>query len=103
MSAAICGAATSFDGDPLEWTGTGKELFKGFVTVVFLILMPMGILGSFAQQLTLNKQEIVGGLLQFVLSVTYFMLLPMGMYRARRYRLSRTLWRGIRGTQTGMA
>ena len=40
-------------------------------------------------------------LLQVVYLVIVLFLIGAAIFRARRYRLSRTLWRGIRGAQTG--
>jgi uncharacterized membrane protein YjgN (DUF898 family) len=94
---------TSFDGDPLEWTGTGAELFKGLLAVVFLILLPLGVINGAAQYLVHHGRPILGGGIGIAVTVTYASLLPIGIYRARRYRLSRTNWRGIRGTQEGAA
>jgi uncharacterized membrane protein YjgN (DUF898 family) len=94
---------TSFDGDPLEWTGTGKELCKGFFAVLFLILLPLVILNGVAQHLIASGQVGLGGALSTTVGVIYATLVPIGLYRARRYRLSRTQWRGIRGTQEGQA
>ena len=32
-----------FDGQPLEYTGNGLEIFVGFLKVVLLILLPIGL------------------------------------------------------------
>lgn len=94
---------TSFDGDPLEWTGTGWEMCRGFLVAFLLILLPLSVLGGVARYLILHGQAGSGRLLNLGLSLIYLSLWPMGLYAARRYRLSRTRWRGIRGTQTGSA
>lgn len=87
-------------GDPVEYTGTGKELFLGFLLVLLVIYMPLvaGVAG--AQALTVAGSPL-GPLLAFVLYFLTVLLVAVGLYRARRYQLSRTVWRGIRGGQTG--
>src|SRR5882672_2338743 len=45
-------SAVRIDGEPLEYRGTGAELFRGFLIVFFLILLPMG-LASFGSSLFL--------------------------------------------------
>src|SRR5262249_60228612 len=36
-------SAVRLNGEPLEYTGTGKELFLGFLVVLFLIFLPLGL------------------------------------------------------------
>jgi uncharacterized membrane protein YjgN (DUF898 family) len=95
-------ARTSFLGNRLTYTGTGKELFIGFLIVFFLILGPIfGISAyiGYAFSTDLVVQMIFG---YSIFIVSYF-LFYVATYRALRYRLSRTNWRGIRGTQSGSA
>ncbi len=42
-SGAICGAAPQVIGDSLEWSGTGKEMFIGFLIVMAILhsLLPV--------------------------------------------------------------
>ncbi|KIM00090.1 Thymidylate kinase [Paramagnetospirillum magnetotacticum MS-1] len=87
-------------GDPLEYTGTGKELFIGFLIVLFAIYLPL--VGGFAwAQVMLVSGNPLGALLLSGLYLLTVMLVSVGLYRARRYQMSRTVWRGIRGGQTG--
>src|SRR5215470_19726870 len=37
-------SAVRVDGEPLEYRGTGGELFKGFLVVFLLVLLPLGVL-----------------------------------------------------------
>lgn len=91
-------AASRLQGEPLEYTGTGWELFIGFVIVFFLVILPLAIL-SFSFQIFLTQKT--AALLTLPLYGIIFFLIGMGSYRAKRYRLSRTRWRGIRGSLTG--
>jgi uncharacterized membrane protein YjgN (DUF898 family) len=88
---------TLFIEDNLEWTGTGKEMFIGFLLVI-LIFLPVALLAQFAVEALLLRGETAGAAL---LGVTFyaalFYLIGVAKFRALRYRLSRTYWRGIRG------
>ena len=91
-------SAVRIDGEPLEYRGTGGELLRGFLIVFFLILLPMG-LASFASSLFLPATAHAIYNLHFW--GVLFLLSGIGIHRARRYRLSRTRWRGIRGGLSG--
>lgn len=93
---------TTLWGDPLEYTGTGKELFLGFLVVFVLVLLPLLVAGLGLNAL-LQSGEPRAILGVFALQALVLFLAAAGLYRARRYRLSRTLWRGIRGGQQGSA
>ncbi len=87
-----------FDGEPLVYTGTGRELFLGFLIVFFLFLLPIS-LGAFAVMLIFGEVGLV--IFQWTLIIAVLYLSGVAIYRALRYRLSRTLWRGIRGSLEG--
>jgi len=88
---------TRFIDDSLEWTGTGKEMFIGFV-VVMAVLLPVGLGLQFVlQALALRGQALAAALLVFALYGGFFYLIGVARFRALRYRLSRTWWHGIRG------
>lgn len=87
---------TRFLGDPLEYTGVGKELFLGFLLVLFVVLLPLAVANQ-----VLTRIFGPGSGLQIILLGFVLFLLGVARYRARRYRLSRTAWRGIRAAQTG--
>jgi uncharacterized membrane protein YjgN (DUF898 family) len=92
-------SAVRIDGEPLEYRGTGGELFKGFIIVFLLVLVPLSIISLLP--LLLGASPGRDALFQFGL---FFAILALGgfaIYRARRYRLSRTRWRGIRGAMSG--
>ncbi len=91
---------THFLDEPLEYTGTGGELFKGFLAVFLLILAPLGVVSNLAGvYLEPDGTELASFTGLFYLFI--FFLIGMAIYRARRYRLSRTRWRGIRGAMVG--
>jgi uncharacterized membrane protein YjgN (DUF898 family) len=83
--------------DSLEWTGTGKEMFIGFLIVV-AVLLPffLFIQFLFPALIARGKEAAAMG----VFTLFYIGLLYLGgfaRFRALRYRLSRTWWHGIRG------
>ncbi|KMO38924.1 hypothetical protein VQ02_10935 [Methylobacterium variabile] len=87
---------TAVDGSPAEYTGTGKELFLGFL-VALAILVPV-YLGLFALSFAAPALAPFSVVISFV---TLFLLGQYAIYRGRRYRAMRTLWRGIRLGQDG--
>jgi uncharacterized membrane protein YjgN (DUF898 family) len=90
------------NGEPLEYTGTGKELFLGALVVFLLLILPLVILAVGAT-LWLGPEHPAAAVLQVAFMILVLLLTGMAIYRARRYRLTRTLWRGIRGTLVGSA
>jgi uncharacterized membrane protein YjgN (DUF898 family) len=82
----------------LEYTGSALELLLGFLIAVailvplysgfFFLALEMGIIGKFTGVIAFAVLAVLG---QFAI------------YRARRYRLTRTVYRGIRFHQTGSA
>jgi uncharacterized membrane protein YjgN (DUF898 family) len=88
---------TEFIDDKLEWTGTGKEMFFGFLIVV-CVLAPFFLFFQFLfpALITRGKADAAFG----IFSLFYIALIYLGgfaRFRALRYRLSRTYWHGIRG------
>ncbi len=88
---------TDFIDDGLEWTGTGGEMFKGFVVVMLLLLPGILFLQFGFQAMVLRGQAGMAGLIAAALYGGFFYLIGVARYRALRYRLSRTYWHGIRG------
>ena len=82
---------TEVAGSRLEWMGTGKEMFKGFIKAYLLL---GGILFSFkiAPQIF---PPFVAFIYVFVASIVLLLLFPLIIHGAARYRLSRTSYRGI--------
>jgi uncharacterized membrane protein YjgN (DUF898 family) len=95
-------SAVRIDGEPLEYRGTGAELFKGFIIVFLLLILPLALVGLLPLLLEGDmRAETLQGLIQVAIFSLIFALGGLAMFRARRYRLSRTRWRGIRGGLTG--
>jgi uncharacterized membrane protein YjgN (DUF898 family) len=88
---------TRFIDDSLEWSGTGKEMFIGFLVVMLVLLPTFLVLRFVAQALVLRGQVGLAAVLGLGLYVGFFYLIGVAKFRALRYRLSRTWWHGIRG------
>lgn len=84
-------AHTEIDGDALEYLGTGRELLLGFLVGV-AILAPVYVLYALAGLVAEAYQAFAS----FPLAVFYYGFMQFAIYRGRRYRLNRTMWRGVR-------
>jgi len=82
---------TVIEGDAAEYTGRGRELLIGFL-IALAILMPI-YLGYF---LISVEAEHMQELASIPLVASFFVFGQFAIYRARRYRLTRTVWRGVR-------
>jgi uncharacterized membrane protein YjgN (DUF898 family) len=80
---------TSFEDQPFAFTGTGKEMFRGFIKAVAFFLIVYGLLFV----LSLNGHPIVGIIIAYVLIL---LILPIAIHGAYKYRMAKTTWRGIR-------
>ncbi len=89
---------TEIAGESLEYAGTALELLLGFLVAVAL-LIPL-YAGFFVGALELGPVGQVSGLIAFL---ALFVLGQYAIYRARRYRLTRTVYRGLRFHQSGSA
>jgi hypothetical protein len=86
-------------GDGLDYTGTGRELFLGFL-IGLAVLAPLSIVYIVAERLSLGS-PVLAACIQGVYFIALFVFLQVALFRSRRYRLSRTTWRGIYAGQTG--
>lgn len=89
---------TEIAGDGLEYTGTARELLLGFLIAIAL-LVPLNVV-FFLSAFGSGWLSQVSGLLALIV---LGLLGQFAVYRARRYRLTRTVYRGIRFHQTGSA
>jgi uncharacterized membrane protein YjgN (DUF898 family) len=91
-------ADTTIGGEPLEYTGRGMELFIGFLIAIFTVMLP--IVGALlAAQFFLDP---IGAAVVFLgVYLLMFILIGVALFLARRYQLSRTMWRGVRFEQRG--
>lgn len=93
-------SAIRLQGEPLLYTGTGKELFLGFLFIFFIVILPIMLL-SIGAAVFFGPNSVGYTLFTLALYLVIFFLVGVAIYRATRYRLSRTRWRGIRGALVG--
>jgi uncharacterized membrane protein YjgN (DUF898 family) len=85
---------TEFEGDRFAYHGTGKEMFFGYLKAMVLIGVPAVLLRLLPEFLDAPLAVQAGA--QLLLGLLVGVFVPVAMVGARRYRLSRTSWRGIR-------
>lgn len=88
---------TRFIDDRLEWTGTGLELMIGYAMAIALLAFPALFIQFGLQALVLRGYAEAAGVIGILLYLLVLALTGIAIFRALRYRLSRTFWRGIRG------
>ncbi len=91
-------ANTEIGGDPLEYTGNAIQLLLGFLMALAVFVPLYGLFFFLSTQS--SEAAIIG---YSGVAVLLWFLMGYAIYRARDFRLSRTLWRGIRCDQGGSA
>ncbi len=103
-------SSTIGDGDAFEYTGTGLEKFLGFLIAVVILAVYLGVvqilLSFLGMSYNVNPDTPEGIIV--VMALIYLNILAVvplvfyAAYRARRYKMARTRWRGVRfGMQKG--
>jgi uncharacterized membrane protein YjgN (DUF898 family) len=82
---------THIDGDAAEYTGRGEELLVGFLFAL-AILVPI-YLAYFVIGIEAERFKAFASVPLFLF---LYLFGQFAIYRARRYRLTRTVWRGVR-------
>jgi uncharacterized membrane protein YjgN (DUF898 family) len=82
---------TIVDGDAAEYTGRGRELLIGFLFAL-AILVPI-YLAYFLVGLEVERFKAFASTPLFLF---FYLFGQFAIFRARRYRLTRTVWRGVR-------
>src|SRR6266436_3369515 len=91
-------ASTEVEGESFEYTGTAVELLLGFLMAIGILVPVYALL--FVASLELGILSILSGTVAFVVLAGFG---QYAVYRARRYRLTRTVFRGLRFHQAGSA
>lgn len=85
---------TTFDGKPFDFTGTGLELFIGFLkaigVIIVLVAITTGIMFTGLHFLAI-----------IFLYGAMFVLMPIAIHGSLRYQASRTTWDGVQGYYSG--
>jgi uncharacterized membrane protein YjgN (DUF898 family) len=87
---------THIDGDAAEYTGRGRELLIGFL-IAMAILVPV-YLAYFVVGVEAERFKAFAAV---PLVLFFYAFGQFAIYRARRYRLTRTVWRGVRFWMAG--
>src|ERR1700731_359939 len=87
---------TVIDGDAAEYTGRAKELLIGFLFAL-AIIVPVYL----AYIIVSLEAERAKAFASFPLLAFFYLFGQFAIYRARRYRLTRTVWRGVRFWMSG--
>ena len=88
---------TTFGGEPLDYLGRGIEKMLGALLVFVVLIVPLFAVTLVAALLRAQGALGAAVLLYAALYLGLLYLFGVGLYRAQRYLLSRTAWRGIRG------
>jgi len=87
---------TDIGDDAAEYTGNGKELLLGFLFAL-AILVPIYLV-YFLIGLEAERAKAFASI---PLVLFFYLFGQFAIYRARRYRLTRTVWRGVRFWMSG--
>jgi uncharacterized membrane protein YjgN (DUF898 family) len=85
---------SEFEGDRFAYHGTGRELFVGFLRALVVFIVPITALNAAPELVDIPPALMP--VLKILGSILAAIFIPTAMVGARRYRLSRTSWRGIR-------
>ncbi len=91
-----------FDGDRFGWHGTGKELLIGWLKALVLFFLPLFLI-TVGLVFLLRENPIAAAIAQYLVYPIILVVIPIATVGSRRYRLSRTSWRGIRFSFRGRA
>lgn len=94
-------SSAEVDGDGFEYTGTGIEKMLGFLVAIVVVAIFLGAIQAilFAASVGLASEWTLGfrwQLASYLAAAAALPLIYFAQYRARRYRLARTRWRGVR-------
>jgi uncharacterized membrane protein YjgN (DUF898 family) len=97
-------SGTAAGEDSFEYTGTGLEKFLGFLVAIVILAIYLGIVQMillfFGLSLMADATTTAGQIGQAAaIYLSIFAVMPLiffAQYRARRYKMARTRWRGVR-------
>lgn len=92
---------TEFAGDRFSYHGSARELLNGALKASLVFGVPYYLLSHAGLFLELNM--VIQIALQAAAWLLFVLFIPVAIVSARRYRLSRTTWRGIRFSFQGKA
>lgn len=84
----------TFEQTPFVFSGTGKEMFRGYIKALLILIALYGSTIYFI----MNDFRVMGVLLLYTGILT---LMPLAIHGSYRYRMAKTSWKGIRFGYTG--
>jgi uncharacterized membrane protein YjgN (DUF898 family) len=92
---------TAIAGDRFAFHGTGREMLIGFLKAMLVFAVPLAVLSIVQNSPSVwGSVRMLAYLLAYVIVAVFY---PLAIVGARRYRLSRSSWRGIRFSFRGSA
>ncbi|MBM5781940.1 MAG: DUF898 domain-containing protein [Pelagibacterales bacterium] len=82
--------------DRLEYSGTGKELFRGSIKAIFWLFL-LSLMVSISVTVVFGTKSFIDDILSILLIMG---LLYYAQYAALKYKFNRTRWRGIKSSLT---
>ena len=82
-------------GEPLEYLGNGTELLRGFL-IAIVFVAPLTTLFLWSPLFVPEGVPYMDLVLEMLYYGSLGILVQLAIYRVRRYRLTRTAWRGVR-------
>ena len=84
----------TFDETPFVFSGTGKEMFKGFIKALVILVL---LYGAFFY-LAMNDHP---GWAFLLIYAGILAIMPLSIHGSYKYRMAKTSWKGIRFGYTG--
>ena len=85
--------STSLNNSDFQFSGTGKEMFLGLAKALAFLFIFNFAYETFMSVMVMDWMLLMGGILYFLF---FLLLIVIASVGAKRYRMSRTSWRGIR-------
>ena len=86
-------SSTSINNSDFQFSGTGKEMFFGLAKALVILLFLNYAYETFMAGMDMDWMLLMGGILYFIF---FWLLIVIASVGAKRYRMSRISWRGIR-------
>ena len=86
-------SSTSINNSDFQFSGTGKEMFFGLAKALAVLFFLNFAYEAIMAGMVMDWMLLLGGMLYFLF---FWLLIVIASVGAKRYRMSRTSWRGIR-------
>jgi len=83
--------STELDKTRFSFTGTGKEVFKGFIKLYAILILLYGMLIAG----TLTENTTISFIVLGIFYLFFILIIPFAIHGSVRYKSSRSAWKGI--------